>query len=68
MRNKKGNAYTYDINPEFLKLLLKYKNENEQVKFILEAAGYGYLDDHLEEADEKGKVKKYFKDIFKKAG
>ena len=71
MRDGKVNGqYTYNINPDFLKLLLKYQNESEQVRFILEAAGYEYLQDTLnetnDEKEETGKVKKYFKNIFKK--
>lgn len=68
MRDKKGNEYAYGINPEFLKLLLEHQNENVQVRFILEALGYEYVMDHLEETDDNEKVKKYFKDIFKNAG
>ena len=70
MREGKVNGrYTYNINPDFLKLLLKYQNENEQVRFILEAAGYEYLQETLNKTnvkEETGKVKKYFKSMFKK--
>ena len=71
MRDKKG-LYTYGINPDFLKLLAKHQKDNQQIRFILEAAGYGnvedYIEDEKQEVEEQGKVKKYFKDIFKKVG
>lgn len=71
MRAVKGkDLYRYNFNPDFLNLLARYKNENQQVKFILEAVGYGNLEDTLdetyEEKEETGKVKNYFKNIFRK--
>ena len=64
---RKKRLHALDLNPEFLELLEKHKNENFQAKFILEAAGYGEIEDELEETEELGgKVKKYFKDIFKR--
>lgn len=71
MRADKGkDLYRYNFNPDFLNLLARYKNENQQVKFILEAVGYGNLEDTLdetyEEKEETGKVKNYFKNIFRK--
>lgn len=70
MREEKGKRlHGFDLNPEFLELLAKHKNENFQVKFILEAAGYGEIQNEQEETEELGgKVKKLFKDIFKKVG
>jgi len=72
MRDKKGNGlYTYNINPDFLRLLAKHQKDNQQIRFILEAAGYGNVEDYLEEAEheeKQGKVKKLINDIFKKAG
>lgn len=71
MRDIKGKSrYNYDISPDFLKLLARFRNDNPQIRFILEAAGYGNVEDYLDEAEqeEHGIVKKYFKDIFKKAG
>lgn len=69
---KVKGLYRYDINPDFLNFLAKYENENQQVKFILEAVGYNNLEDTLDETygekEETGKVKKYFKNIFKKVG
>lgn len=71
MRADKGkDLYRYNFNPDFLNLLARYKNENQQVKFILEAVGYNNLEDTLdetyEEKEETGKVKNYFKNIFRK--
>lgn len=59
-------------NQEYLQFLAQHKDEAFQINFILEAAGYGNLDDHFEETKEtdglEKRVKKFVKTIFKKVG